>query len=344
MAKATLQGDEYGLVGRPESGYSVKVLAAMRYKCVAHQWMDRFRNNKCYKQHARVQLIPLVFLPEGGAMQDSTPILELLEERYPEPSIHPSDPALRFLSDLLEEYGDEWANKLMFHYRWGYPADQKRRSRSLAAGMIGGFTAGWVGKLLGPVVAPLLVKRMVPRMAFAGSNANNKPILVASFAKLVDMLEVHLKLRSYLLGERPSFGDFGLWGQLYQSYLDPSCCDILEARAPAVVDWIQRMLAPENSGDFESLEALSPTLLPIFQHEVGPHFLAWSCANAKAWAAGEAQTELAMDGQSYSQKTFKYPAQGFATVQKKFAGANGNEGLTSFLQAADCLQYFADAE
>ena len=98
MTKTTLQSGQYGLMGRPESGYSMKVLAAMRYKSVPHQWMDRFSHNKLFKQHAKVPLIPMVLLPDGRAMQDSTPIIELLEERYPEPSIHPQDPALRFLS------------------------------------------------------------------------------------------------------------------------------------------------------------------------------------------------------------------------------------------------------
>jgi hypothetical protein len=58
------------------------------------------------------------------------------ESDHPERSLHPTEPALRFLSELLDEYGDEWVNKLMFHYRWGYPADQRRRSNSLASGII----------------------------------------------------------------------------------------------------------------------------------------------------------------------------------------------------------------
>jgi glutathione S-transferase len=93
MAKSQLKAGEYSLIGRPESGYSMKVLSALRYKGVAHRWTDRFSNNNLYQQHAKVQLIPLVFLPEGTAMQDSTPILELLDERHLEPSIHPADPA-----------------------------------------------------------------------------------------------------------------------------------------------------------------------------------------------------------------------------------------------------------
>lgn len=57
-------------------------------------------------------------MQDGTGMQDSTPIIDYLEETFPEPQIHPDEPALRFMSELLEEFGDEWANKWMFHYRW----------------------------------------------------------------------------------------------------------------------------------------------------------------------------------------------------------------------------------
>ncbi len=192
-------GDKpYRLMGRPESGYTLKVRSLLRYKGLPHEWMDRFSHDKLFQQHAKVQLIPLFFLPDGTSMQDSTPIMALLEERHPEPSIHPEDPALRFLSELMEEYGDEWGNKLMFHYRWGYPPDQKRRSKTLASGIIAGKAHPIIGKFLGPLMAPLIVKRMVPRMGFAGANDNNKPILVDSFTTLVTLLEAHLQNRHRL--------------------------------------------------------------------------------------------------------------------------------------------------
>lgn len=329
----------YRLMGRPESGYSLKVRSALRYKNLPFEWMDRFKHQVLYQQHAKVPLIPLLLLPTGSAMQDSTPILEMLEKQHPEPSLHPPDPALRFLSELLEEYGDEWVNKLMFHYRWGYPADQKRRGASLGRGVVEGKGFKLLAPIMTPIAARYIIKRMVPRMAFAGANENNAPILITSFSQLIDMLEAHLKTRPYLFGGSPAFADFGLWGQLWQAWTDASCETIIEQRAPSVVAWIKRMEHPSIEGKFESLDSLTATLKPIFEREVGPHFLAWSVANAKAYKADEKQTELQMDDQKYYQKTFKYPASSLDILKEKFKVAASNRALTDFLQDTHCLAH-----
>ena len=154
--------------------------------------IDRcLRNEKLFQAHAKVQLIPLVFLPDGSACPASTPILESLESSHPDPSFHPSDPTTRFLSELLEEYADEWVNKLMFQYRWGHRADQKHRSGTLARGMLEGHPL----RPFAPIMARLIVRRMVPRMAFAGANENNAPLLEESFGTLAALLETHLNAR-----------------------------------------------------------------------------------------------------------------------------------------------------
>lgn len=339
MSDSNPESSTYRLIGRPESGYSVKVRSALRYKNIDFEWLDRFRHRKLFQKHAKVQLIPLMLLPDGTAMQDSTPILEYLEEHHPSPSLHPSDPAVRFLSELMEEYGDEWGNKLMFYYRWSYPADQQRRGKSLAAGLIDGAGLAWLKPLLLPMGTRYLVRRMVPRMAFAGANENNAPLLIESFAELVDMLEVHLAERPYLFGARPALGDFGLWGQLYQAWLDPTCESILTRSGPNVVSWIRRMEQPSNEGEFESLGSLASTLQPILEREIGPRFLAWSDANAKAWDSGESQTELQLDGRRYYQKTFKYPAQTLGILKGKFGEASHSQELLDFLNATGCLAY-----
>src|SRR6266853_1153597 len=73
---------------------------------------------------AKMPIIPLVVTPEGSGIQDSTPIIDKIEKLYPEPSIHPDDPIANFISALVEEFGDEWGNKWMFHYRWAREVDQ----------------------------------------------------------------------------------------------------------------------------------------------------------------------------------------------------------------------------
>lgn len=333
-------GQHYVIMGRVESGYSMKVRSAMRYKGIAHEWIDRrLKNEKLFQKHAKVQLIPLVFLPDGSSLQDSTPILERLESDHPSPSFHPSEPGLRFLSELLEEYGDEWANKLMFHHRWGYVADQKHRSGTLSRGMLEGHPL----RIFAPIMARLMVRRMVPRMSFAGANENNAPILIESFTNLVAILEAHLRDRPYLFGGRPAFGDFGLWGQLYQAYIDPTCGAHFKSHGPSVVAWIERMLDPKDEGDFEALETLRPTLGPLFAREVGPRFLAWDAANTVALSAGQPQTELSIEGKLYYQRTFKYPAQTLLILKRKFKTASEDEDLIRFLDETGCLIHLRSA-
>jgi glutathione S-transferase len=115
----------YRIFGAEVSPYSVKVRSYFRYKGLPHEWILRTPEvQEEYKKYAKLPLIPLVVTPEGEGIQDSTPIIERVEAAHPEPSIHPDDPALAFLSALLEEFADEWANKWMFHYRWWREVDQ----------------------------------------------------------------------------------------------------------------------------------------------------------------------------------------------------------------------------
>ncbi len=46
-------------------------------------------------------------------------------------SVVPSDPALAFIDMLIEDFGDEWVTKMMYHYRWAYDT-RHRQSRQAA--------------------------------------------------------------------------------------------------------------------------------------------------------------------------------------------------------------------
>ncbi len=329
-------GSSIQLIGSQMSPYSVKLRSYLIYKKIPFSWVERgLRTNKLFQEHAQVQLIPLVVFPDGTSMQDTTPLIERFEAEHPEPTIHPPDPATRFLSELLEEFGDEWCNKLMFQYRWGPKSDRRSTGDRLARLMLQGHLL----RFARPVFSRFIVWRMVPRLAFAGANEINRPHLEASWRRTVELLEAHLESRSYLFGERPAFGDFGIFGNLVQASSDVSCGAYLRAHAPAVLAWLGRMEHPAAVGGFENLDALRPTLEPLLAEQVAGRFLAWTVANARALAAGELKTRLEFDGSLYEQKTFKYHAWSFDQLRDKLAPVRSDSDLAAVLDRTGCAPY-----
>ncbi len=327
--------DLYRIFGSELSPYSVKVRAYARYKKIPHTWIPRDqRSNDEFGKYAKLPLIPLVVTPDDQAMQDSTPIIERLDTVFPEPSIHPGDPSLAFLSALIEEYGDEWGNKPMFHYRWFYEPDQQSTGERLARGMAPDLPDDQVAGL-----QQTIIERMVPRLSFVGSSAATKGQIEGSFLRLLAIVEAHLAHRSYLFGARPAFGDFGLAAQLWECSTDPTAGALMRGSAPRVVAWGERMLDPTSDGEFEPWDALAPTLMPLLREEVGGVFFPWSAANAEALASGQKEFTVAIEGAPFSQQTQKYHAKSLAALRARYAAVSDRSTIDPILEAAGCLRW-----
>jgi glutathione S-transferase len=249
----------YRIFGSEMSPYSVKVRAFFRYKRIPHGWIPRRADNDDeFRRYARLPLVPTVATPDGQGLQDSTPIMETLEVEFPERATHPPDPRLKFLSELLEEFGDEWGNKLMFHHRWFAEIDQLASAQTLARISMPYGDADEVAARAG-----FIRERMVGRTHFVGSSAANAPLISRYFLELIDLIEPHLAARPYLFGARPAFADFGIGAQLYECSVDPTCGSMIRGRGPAVLDWCHRMMAPRADGPFADWGELAPTLEPL---------------------------------------------------------------------------------
>jgi glutathione S-transferase len=323
---------KYRIFGAEVSPYSVKVRSYFRYKQIPHEWIVRGPSSAAeYQKYAKLPIIPLVVSPDGAAMQDSTPIIEQFEKQFPEPSIHPEDPVAAFVSTLLEEFGDEWGNKWMFHYRWAREADQISGSERIAAMMFGAS-----GDALAQAAAGVR-ERMVGRVWFVGSNEQTAPQIEQSFEDAVAQIEKHLANRPYLFGARPAFGDFGMWGQIYNAWTDPTPGAFLREKAPRVVAWCQRMLEPKAEGPFESWASLAPTLSPLLVEQVGRQFLPWSHANAKAIADGAEEFSVELAGRTWTQKPQKYHAKSLKALRDKYAAA-ASAPLDRALADVGCLE------
>jgi glutathione S-transferase len=323
------------IFGSELSPYSVKVRSYFRYRDLPHDWIPRSPAVQAeFQKYAKLPLVPLVVTPDGEGIQDSTPIIERLEADGP--ALATGDAPLDFVSALLEEYGDEWANKWMFHYRWRYQPDVWATAERIARQMMEGQ-----GTLAVAQARAAVAERMVPRIGFVGSNPTTEPVIEASFKRALALIEAHLQARPYLLGARPAMADFGLWGQLYELATDPTPGAIMRASSPKTMAWVQRMLEPGNEGPFEAWPALAPTLMPLLKEEVAGLFLPWSTANAAAIARGDKSFETTLGGAPWRQEPQKYHARSLAEIRRKHAAAKDAPGLDVILRESGCLRYLS---
>jgi len=323
----------YRIIGAEMSPYSVKVRSYFRYKAIPFQWIPRNPASQAeFEKYAKMPIIPLVVTPEGTGIQDSTPIIEQVEKLYPEPSIHPTEPVTNFISTLIEEFGDEWGNKWMFHYRWAREIDQR-----CSAGRIARMRAPKASDEEHAALAGQVRIRMVERVWYVGSNELTASQIEIGFQEMLGLLDDHLATRPYLFGGRPAFGDFGLWGQFYELWTDPTAGALIEGNAPHVLDWIHRMLWPRAEGAFESWKTLAPTMMPILTRQVGRQFWTWTLANEKALAEAKDEFSVTLGDNVWIQKPQKYHARSLGMLRAKYASLADKQDLDLILAAAGCL-------
>lgn len=325
--------DVYRIHGIELSPYSVKVRSYFRYKGLLHRWIPRSLDAEGeYQKYVKLPLVPLVVTPDNKGIQDSTPIIEYVEAANLKPSIHPEDPVSRFVSVLLEEFGDEWGNKWMFHYRWAREADQLSAAGRIARSMMPAADEAQMDRNIA-----MVRDRMVNRVGFVGSNPQTAPQIEESFRDTIAILEPHLANRPYLFGQRPAFADFAIWGQLYNAWTDPTPGAIINATSPNLLAWIHRMLWPRAEGEFESWTSLAPTLTPLLDRQVGRLFVPWTVANEKAIAGSSEEFSVELAGKTWTQKPQKYHAKSLAVLRDRYEAVADKTALDAVLKATRCL-------
>jgi glutathione S-transferase len=320
----------FRLYGAELSPYSVKVRSYLRFKDIPFEWLQRNQaRQEEFARYAKLPLIPVLVDASEAAMQDSTPIIEALEAQFPEPSITPDDPALAFVSALLEDYADEWLNKAMFHYRWTYPADQESAARRILAMMFEGAEAP-------DGLEESIRVRMVGRLHHVGSTRETAPTIEGSFVRLLGLVDRMLEGRSYLFGGRPCLADFGLAGQFAQLLSDPTPGALIREQAANVARWVARMENPRVEGAFATLESVREPLAEVLRAEIAGAYLVWMAANADAVAEDATNVSVEIAGAVFTQKPQRYAAKALAELRRKRALVSENPSLAALLGEAGC--------
>jgi glutathione S-transferase len=236
----------------------------------------------------------------------------------------PEDPALAFIDYLIEDFGDEWCTKYMFHYRWYPSEDADNAGTRLPLGMHVSLPAEAHAQF-----KTAFSQRQISRLYVVGSNDTTAPVIDASYRRFLAAMEAHLAQQPFLLGNRPGAGDFALYGQLTQLVgFDPTPRAITHEVSPRTVAWVDLMedqsgIDPTDS-DWNAPDAIPPSLHGILQ-EIGRVYVPTLLANAKAVVAGEKTWEAEIDGAPWTQQTFPYPAKCLKWINEQYQALNDDD-------------------
>jgi len=331
------------IVGNPASPYTRKMLALMRYRRIPYavEWGDpRALIKKMGLEEPKPILLPvLVFNIDGKnkAITDSTPIIRHLENEFSVRRAIPSDPKLNFLNYILEDFGDEWVTKYMFHYRWHFEDDIEK--------------AGTVLPLMHDVSleneSHLEFKKyfselQTSRLWVVGSNNKTAPIIEESYKRFLNQLETCLSINPFLFGKRPSSSDYAIYGQLTQLIgFDPTSSAIAHNISPRAISWIDQM--EDLSGlnvheeDWITFEQAERNLSNIFE-EIGKVYVPALLANSNAINQNEKTWTANIDGAEWNQKSFPYQAKCLQWINNEFEvlGNDDQEDILNFLRNTGC--------
>lgn len=309
--------------GAPGSPYSRKMRALLRYRHIPYRFVVQGSAQDRGFPDPAVFLLPTFFLPdpESGetvAVTDSSPLLRRLDAAFPQRRVVPPDPVADFADRLLEDYGDEWLTKAMFHYRWAHRADVQKAAAVLPLWRRVNAPRDRVEPL-----AKAFAERQVGRLWVVGSNEDTAPVIEESYRRFLRDLDAHLATTPFLLGERPAAADFAFYGQLTQLALfDPTPAAVTLAESPRVVAWTE--LVEDLSGlepredDWLPRDALADALAPLLA-EVGRTYVPVMLANERALAAGAERVECEVDGHPWVQKPFPYQGKCVRWLREAYA-------------------------
>jgi len=262
---------DYILYGGDHSLFTGKVRAYMRYKGL--DWEERPATREVYKSiilpRIGAPIIPVLQTAAGEFVQDSTEIIDFLEARHPQGPVYPDSPVQRLVALLLECFGDEWLIIPAMHYRWSV-LDQQRDFILSEFGRLSAPDAGYAEQIAIGERTSRAFSGMVPAL---GITADTIPGIESAYLAFLDQLEKHLAQHDFLLGSRPSIGDYGFMGPLYAHLgRDPVPLALMRERAPHVHAWVQRMNHPAPlSGAFLPDDAIPDTLLPVLATMFADH-------------------------------------------------------------------------
>ena len=275
--------------------------------------------------------VPVLLTPENWMIADTTPLLHLLDARFPARRLFPAGPG-GVLVHVLEEFFDEWVARTMVHYRWHYPRSAEFASTKMAGGN---------------AEAAARVREWGPRACRATGTASEQQQRAAEdeYQRILAAMEQQLGETPYLLGGRPTAVDCVMLGGLRaHTNMDPDPREVT-AGFPRVVAWSEGS-ADDWSGNGE-LEAFpqSTQFARFVLSEMAATYQPYVLGNREAQAAGAKAFHVEVYGEDVSFLSRPYPERSRSMIVEKIAttlAPDEREAVSSWLRAVNLDVVFQD--
>jgi glutathione S-transferase len=362
MTKSSHNKKSWILSGSELSPFHLKVAAILKVKNIPYRdfpsqgsTLENFRVQLRIKQlkagiikltypefteYDEFPLVPFLFGPNGENLYDSSAIATWLDHNTDTPNVVKigNDKKLHFLIQLIDEYFDEFGLYMVHHSRWKVSAKDNTVGRRLANEMPA--IAKPIRSLIGKFFSHRQIRRLPYLFSVApdgysinGLSKKKQPpshnrfpdthdLIENSYLNILNALEPILKNRPYLFGHRFTLADASLYGQLGMNLTDPSSARWIQATAPNVFSWLNRIHVGDFTTNKPDSELLIDDLLKPLLKEISRIFLPLMQQNEAAYIqhknAGEKRFNEAAFWRGKSLYSGELDGQPFTSVAKSF--------------------------
>ncbi len=250
-------------------------------------------NREEIERRAGTHQVPVLHTPENWMIADTTPLIRMLDGRFPKRRLFPAG-RLGVLTHVLEEYFDEWIARTMVHYRWHYPRSAEFASLRMANG---------------DAEAAARVRDWGPRACRATGTASESQqrAAEAEYVRILEALERQLNQTPYLLGDRPTAVDCIVLGGLRaHTNMDPDP-KVITAGYPRVVAWSEGGADRWDGGGDLAPFPQSTDFAKFVLSEMPRTYQPYVLANRDAQAAGAKAFHAEIYGEDVSYLSRPYP-------------------------------------
>lgn len=281
-------------------------------------------------QRAATHQIPVLLTPENWVLADTTPIMQMLDGRFPGRALF-ANGLQGLLIRVIEEYLDEWVARVMVHYRWHDPENAEFAAIRLGNGdeQVAQFIASW-----GPRAC----------RATGTESLHQQQAAEDEYVRLLEAAEKQLKQSAYLFGDRPCAVDAMFLGGLRgHTYADPGPKRKV-SQYPKVVNWLEK-----QADHWDGKGELAPFEKPTeFAHhvlrEMPGTYQPFALGNKKAFEQGSKFFVENIYGEDVSFLTRPYPEssrQMIVNYITQHLSCTEQEQAASWLKKVNLLDVFS---